>query len=179
MVPVELFNHVACIVGAISDEEYTSANNTRFVEIGEELMSKVNAICQDIVYVSSKGRKQTPKSLALGLTVRHMTGSTHLLKILAKFGHCASSDTILSYETALAKYRVPQAGKVPEGFKVGRIPTVAWDNIDFNEETSSGKGTTHHTNGILIQTCENEKDDERQAEASMPIIKKGVIVFTQ
>ena len=179
MVPVELFNHVACIVGAISDEEYTSANNTRFVEIGEELMSKVNAICQDIVYVSSKGRKQTPKSLALGLTVRHMTGSTHLLKILAKFGHCASSDTILSYETALAKYRVSQAGKVPEGFKVGRIPTVAWDNIDFNEETSSGKGTTHHTNGILIQTCENEKDDERQAEASMPIIKKGVKVFTQ
>ena len=135
-------------------------------------MSKVNAICQDIVYVFSKGRKQTPKSLALGLTVRHMTGSTHLLKILAKFGHCASSDTILSYETALAKYRVSQAGKVPEGFKVGRIPTVVWDNIDFNEETPSDKGTTHRTNGILIQTCENEKDDERQAEASMPIIKK-------
>ena len=177
MVPVELFNHVACIVGAISDKEYTSANNTRFVEIGEELMSKVNAVCQDIVYVSC--RKQTPKSLAVGHTVRHMTGSTYLLQILAKFGHCASSDTILSYETALAKYRVSQVGKVPEGFKVGRILTVVWDNIDFNEEMSSGKGTTHHTNGILIQTCEHEKDDERQAEASMPIIKKGVKVFTQ
>ena len=169
MVPVELFNHIAHII----------AINARCVDIAEELVPKVRAICQDIVYVSSKGRKQTPKSLALGLTVRHMTGSTHLLQILAKFGHCASSDTILSYETALAKYRVSQAGKVPEGFKVGMIPTVVWDNIDFNEETSSGKGTTHHTNGILIQTCEDAAIDEPQEEVDMPVIKKGVRVFAQ
>ena len=178
MVPVELFNHIAHITGAVSDDEYTNVTNDRCVDIAEEFVPKVNAICQDIVYVSSKGRKQTPKSLALGLTVRHMTGSTHLLQILAKFGHCASSDTILSYETALAKYRVSQAGKVPEGFKVGSIPTVVWDNIDFNEETSSGKGTTHHTNGILIQTCEDEATDQPQ-EVNVPIIKKGVRVFTQ
>jgi hypothetical protein len=61
MVPVELFNHIAHIVGAISDDEYISANNATCVEIDEELVPKVNAICQDIVYVSSKGRKQTPK----------------------------------------------------------------------------------------------------------------------
>ena len=40
------------------------------------------------------------------------TGSTHLLQILVKFDHCASSDTILYYETAFAKYRVSEAGKV-------------------------------------------------------------------
>ncbi|CAB4004680.1 Hypothetical predicted protein [Paramuricea clavata] len=160
MVPVELFNHIAHITGAVSDDEYTNVTNDRCVDIAE------------------KQKADPPKSLALGLTVRHMTGSTHLLQILAKFGHCASSDTILSYETALAKYRVSQAGKVPEGFKVGSIPTVVWDNIDFNEETSSGKGTSHHTNGILIQTCEDEATDQPQ-EVNVPIIKKGVRVFTQ
>ena len=84
MVPVELFNHIAHITGAVSDDEYTNVTNDRCVDIAEEFVPKVNAICQDIVYVSSKGRKQTPKFLALGLTVRHMTGSTHLLQILAK-----------------------------------------------------------------------------------------------
>ena len=179
MIPVELFNHVAHIVGAVSDDEFISANNVRYVEIADEFVPKVNAISQDIVYLSGRGRKQTPKSLALGLTVRHMTGSMHLLQILAKFGHCASPDTIFSYKTASANYRLSQAGKVPEGFKVGSIPTVVWDNIDFSEETSSGKGTTHHTNGILIQTCEREMSDEPWEEVYTSTIKKGVRVFAQ
>ncbi|CAB4008053.1 Hypothetical predicted protein [Paramuricea clavata] len=33
-----------------------------------------------------------------------------------------------------------------------RIPTIiVWDNNDFGEETLSGHGTTHNTNGIVIQ----------------------------
>ena len=106
-----------------------------------------------------------------------MTGSTHLLLILAKFGHCASPDTIFSYKTALGNYRLSQAGKVPEGFKVGSIPV--WDNIDFSEETSSGKGTTHHTNGILIQTCEREMSHEPWEEVYTSTIQKEVRVFVQ
>ena len=93
-----------------------------------------------------------------------MTGSTHLLQILSYFDHCASPDTILSYETALAKYRVSQAGKGPEAFGVGMVPTVVWDNIDFNQETPSGKGTTHHTNGILVQTCDEEMAGQQSLE---------------
>ena len=29
--------------------------------------------------------------------------------------------------------------------------TLVWDNNDFNEETLSGKGTTHVANGIIVQ----------------------------
>ena len=29
--------------------------------------------------------------------------------------------------------------------------TLVWDNNDFNEETLSGKGTTHVANGIIMQ----------------------------
>lgn len=31
-----------------------------------------------------------------------------------------------------------------------------WDNIDFGEETLSGHGTTHHTNGIMLQSAAME-----------------------
>lgn len=34
-----------------------------------------------------------------------------------------------------------------------KTPTViVWDNIDFGEETTNGAGTTHHTNGIMVQS---------------------------
>jgi hypothetical protein len=33
----------------------------------------------------------------------------------------------------------------------GLFATIVWDNNDFNEETLSGKGTTHVANGIMIQ----------------------------
>ncbi|XP_041362061.1 monocarboxylate transporter 4-like [Gigantopelta aegis] len=45
---------------------------------------------EDVVYLASNGRRQTPKSLALGLTVQHLIGSCQLLDILNRFGHCAS-----------------------------------------------------------------------------------------
>ena len=36
-------------------------------------------------------------------------------------------------------------------------PTILiWDNIDFTEETLSGHGTSHHTNGILVQRVIHE-----------------------
>ncbi len=41
MVPVELFNHIAHIIGAVCDDEYTNANNVRCVDIAEELVPKV------------------------------------------------------------------------------------------------------------------------------------------
>ena len=34
--------------------------------------------------------------------------------------------------------------------------TLVWDNNDFGEETLSGKGTTHNTNGIAIQHTESQ-----------------------
>jgi hypothetical protein len=35
----------------------------------------------------------------------------------------------------------------PEAFAI-----IIWDNNDFNEETVSGKGTTHVANGIIVQS---------------------------
>ena len=35
--------------------------------------------------------------------------------------------------------------------QTGIHTTLVWDNNDFGEETLSGKGTTHNTNGIAVQ----------------------------
>ncbi|KAL1251048.1 hypothetical protein QQF64_018844 [Cirrhinus molitorella] len=169
VVPVELYNLISWIIGAT--EEPASSH---YVDIPDDLNLKVISICQDIVYLASKGRRQTPKSLCLGLTVRHLTGSSQIVSLLNRLGHCASRDTIVSLDTSLAQLQLVEGrDKIPKGFSK-KVPTaLVWDNIDFGEETLSGHGTTHHTNGIMLQSSlvETVSTTNRQP------LKKGVSSF--
>lgn len=107
-----------------------------FVDIADDLHLKVLSVCQDIVYLASKGRKQTPKSLTLGLTVRHLTGSSRIVSLLNKMGHCASWGTVLSLDTSLAQLTLEEGGdKIPKGFSKRAPTTLVCNNIDFGEET--------------------------------------------
>ena len=38
----------------------------------------------------------------------------------------------------------------------GSFSTIVWDNNNFNEETVSGKETTHVANGIILQKKSND-----------------------
>ena len=99
--------------------------------------------------------KQTPKSLALGMTVHQMTGSTKLINILHGLGHSVSSSTVCKHDSALASIsNAADQVNIPRNVNVGLFTTIVWDNNDFNEETLTGKGTTHVTNGIVIQRGE-------------------------
>ena len=164
IIPDELFNLVAMCVGGVL-EPFGSGHM-----VGHEEDSKIWSICQDIIYLTLKGTQQTPKSLALGLTVRHMTGSTHLLQLFSMFGHCCTPDTIVAYETSLVMLRRVTAHLIPDGFLPKQLLIMVWDNIDFNEETMSGKGTTHHTNGIMLQP----RTSQPPVALERPSIKKGV-----
>ena len=154
LVPVELFNLLALVTNAT--EEVPPSDT--FVEVTDEARAKLVSICMDTIYLSSHGRIQTPKSLALGLTLQHLTGSTTISNLLHKFGHCASYDSVVRYETGLSIQRMETNKTVPKGFRPGVFAVAVWDNIDMVEETGSGSGTTHHTNGILVQPSVSEFD---------------------
>ena len=51
----------------------------------------------------TKGMKTMPKHVALGLTMRHMTGSSSLIGILNGFGHLVSHSGVLEHDTAREK----------------------------------------------------------------------------
>ena len=102
--------------------------------------------------MASKGKLATPKHTALSMAVRHLSGSAQLIGLLNGLGHCTSVTSVLEHDTALAKRQLLLGeNPVPEGVRVGVFTTIVWDNIDFGEETLSGKGTTHGTSGIIIQ----------------------------
>lgn len=79
-----------------------------------------------------------PKHLALGMTLRHMTGSSKLQQLLNGFGHCVSHSDSLEHDTALATQQLQLGNGVPPGFVSGTFTTLVWDNNDFGEETLTG-----------------------------------------
>lgn len=164
VVPVKLFNFIAWTVGASTDPALDE-----YVEVTSDVEYKILSLCQDVIYLAAKGRKQTPKSLSLGIATKHLTGSYQLIKLLNRLGHVASWDTVVSLDTSLAELQLTAGNDIPSDFSKD-VPTVlVWDNIDFSEETLSGRGTTHHTNGIMIQPSAQRGETDRVIS-----LKKGM-----
>ena len=166
IVPPVLFNTVALSAGLI---QTLPEDETEFAETRSE--QKVLSVCQDIINLSGKA---TPKTMALGLTIRNATGSRYLLELLNGFGHVPSYDTVLRAETGIAyqQLETKEEGFIPPGFEVSKITVLVYDNIDFLEETLSGAGTSHYTNGIMFQVSETGSQIQVTARTSIPGTKK-------
>ena len=107
-----------------------------------------------MIFTSSKRVVKPPKHIALPGSVKSMTDSAELVTILNRLGHGVSYSKLEEYETAVAEKQIErqQGGIVLPSNCYHNIPaTLAWDNNDLLEETLSGRGTTHCTNGIVIQ----------------------------
>ena len=69
LVPPLLFNFIAWFRG-FSDEP----EDADYIQQDNKTTATIFSLCQDLVYAANKGKVQTPKSLALAMTVRQMTG---------------------------------------------------------------------------------------------------------
>ena len=58
--------------------------------------SRILSICQDIVFLVSKGRKLTPKHAGLGVTVHQTTRSKELVQLLHLAGDTVNSEIVLN-----------------------------------------------------------------------------------
>ena len=82
---------MAWILGFSDDPE-----DADYIELDEQTTSKIFSLCQDLVYISNKRKVPTPKSLAM--TIRQISGSSGLIKILSGFGHCVSLSSTMAYD---------------------------------------------------------------------------------
>ncbi|XP_070534449.1 uncharacterized protein [Ptychodera flava] len=131
IVPTKLFNFLAWSTGTSQD-----FLNSERVDVPEDVELKLLSICQDLIFLSSQGRKVTPKHRSLGMAVRHLTGSSSLIGLLNGLGHCVSHSSVLEHDTALALQQLRSDG-LPPGFCKEVFTTLVWDNNDFGEETLS------------------------------------------
>ena len=110
---------------------------------------------------------QTPKSLALAMAVRQISGCSNLITLLNGFGHCVSLSSTMAYDTALAQLSLNASNVILKDFIAEHHVNVVYDNIDFGEE--AGK-QTHVTNGIIIQEITSQNNDDNNGETT--VIKK-------
>ncbi len=148
-----LFNFIAWVLGYSDEPE-----ECEYVDLDEELAVKVFSICQDLIYNSSRGKFQTPKSLVLAMTVRQLSGCSGLIRILNGLGHCVSLSSTMAFDTALAQLVVNTSDIIPREFASNEPVNLVYDNIDFGEDI---KKQTHVTNGIITQQIRSENQKVR------------------
>ena len=150
-----LFNFVAWTLG-FSEEEQIDY----YVAVTDKQKSRIYSLVQDMILISSDGKKFTPKSLSLTMAMRQLTGSSKVINLLNQFGHCLSNNFALRHETGLAELSISEGGVVPVGVRKNQNIAIAWDNDDFLEDTKTGKDTTHVTGGIIIQRDNGKIESE-------------------
>lgn len=166
MVPPPLAAFLSWLLGFTTDVSINSCSS-----LPEKKYLKILSIAQDIIHVCSKGTKHTPKSISLGMAVRQITGSHQLTKILNGYGNSVSYSTVLSLDTALAAQNMDTTVTIPKGITSNKFTMLVWDNIDFQEETPSGAGTTHMGNGIIIQQIRPDEPLPPPAEQTSTVKK--------
>ncbi|CAG9568588.1 unnamed protein product [Danaus chrysippus] len=109
----------------------------------------------DIYFIVTE--KQTPKHIALAESIHHLTRSKQLISILNKFGHCISYKKLQELDSELTiSIACEDAEKnviIPKNIVKNSSFFLhgAIDNNDFNEETLSGKDSTHVTATVIYQ----------------------------
>ena len=157
-----LFNFFAWTLG-FSDE----AQIHSYVAVTDKQKSRIFSLAQDMIFISSKGKKYTPKSLSLAMAMRQLTGSSKVINLLNQYGHCMSNNFTLRHETGLAEVSISENGVIPAGVRKNENIAIAWDNDDFLEDTKTGKNTTHVTGGIIIQRDYREVEMESTSRTNI------------
>ena len=62
----------------------------------------------------------------------------------------------------MATLQLDRQELIPAGFLKHLLATLVWDNNDFTGDTPSGHGTTHNTNGIIVQRMEHDTPPDVQ-----------------
>ena len=156
------------------------AQACEYVEVDEKHATRVFPVCQDLINISSKIKIQTPKSLALAMSARQITGCSKLINILNGLGHCVSLSSTMAFDFALAQLTINTSNIIPRNFVAEEYINLVLDYIDFGEEIFK---QTHVTNGIITQkiTIQNEselrhstviKKSQRTVEVPPSVISK-------
>ncbi len=128
---------------SIVDEKINSAESTEI---------KIATIAQDLLYNATGGSIKTPKHVALPSATKSLTGSKKLVTALSRLGHGIAYTQLTEMEDAMLKEKINnESTLIPTNIKPGLMVDLVFDNNDIQEETLSGKGTTHCTTGIIIQ----------------------------
>ena len=121
----------------------------------ERMMWLRNSIAQDLEFAITRGRYKPVKHILLAFAVKSLTGNVELIQLLNRLGHGIAYTQLEEIDTSLCLQKLAMAAEncipLPGNIHPYTSITLAFDNIDRIEGTSSGGGTSHRVNGIAVQ----------------------------
>lgn len=135
--------------------EMLLSGDTNCKDLSGRVKRLANSYACDCIYGVSVGKHKTAKHILLPWAVKSLTGNVELIKILNRFGHGISYSQMEELDTELCLKKLDEEEEkgvaLPTNIVPGMPTVLAYDNIDRNEETLTGQGTSHRINGIAIQ----------------------------
>ena len=111
----------------------------------------------------------TPKHVGLAISIHNLTRSKALIRIAYGFGVCISYDSLRRILTTIGMEMQGKMDKdevdIPPNITPGIFVQRAMDNLDFLEESRSGK-TTHATSSVLYERLPNNEVDLAQTDST-------------
>jgi len=143
---------------------------------------KILSIAQDIITVSSHGRKLMPKNVALGVSLKSSVRSKEFITYLNQLGHCISYDTVLRIETRWANSVLSESNDystIPSNIQHMIFTQAASDNGDYAQENKSQHVTntvlyqyqTYYTGSFGTNITSREKSSSRRRSIRLPSIE--------
>lgn len=180
--------------GALEEDDDDDAQDGG-AETGEEreaqIQARVLSVCQDLVYITSGGKKWTPKHIGLASTLHQATRSKQLVQLFHKAGHTISYRDVLRMDTALAKDTLKTMDEtngsvVPPNLVPGKFVHFTADNIDINDSSLDGKNTFHATQyaawqrgppaSLLLENIEPQKNTKLEVPKVMETLIPANII---
>ena len=130
-------------------------------------------VCYDIMYAVTNGQWVTSKHMLLAVTLWHLTGKAEIITLIKRLGHCIPYSRVLEALTSIYVQTKESQGPLPPNIVAEKSELVHFwfDNFDLQEETPSGKGTTHTPHDLLCQ----EKIIPPQITKNTPTVEKSLI----
>ena len=93
---------------------------------------------------------------SLAVSMKHITGSKMVSKLLHNLGHSVSYEDVSSLDSAIAPNLMADLAEdgenyLPTNVSPGSFSHAAMDNINTNEKTGSGKGITNVLGSVIYQ----------------------------
>ena len=140
-----------------SDQRYELAQQ-RVTRLAHSTISQCISERQARLKSSASFRKTriTPQEIAAAVVVRQSFRSKKVINVLSRFNMCANYTYLIKLEnrianTVLEKMIENGGNYIPHDFVTKRHIFFAVDNVDFQEDTMSGKVSLHGTSMAIYQ----------------------------
>ena len=137
----------------------------------ENLIRKCDTIFQIVFNLVHNCRRKVPLHVSISQGIHDKCRSKQLIQILNKLGLCISYDELERIDCSLANeimsYCIESKVPLPQTITSSSIIHGAVDNFDHNENTFTGKGSSHDTILMVFQNSDNSKETDNSLHKSV------------